>query len=514
MRFLKLTGYRGEQNEYGPPVGFDARDWQGLNGIKFVELASAWDWSRSPFVYSMDVGVGAGKTIGVAWLVSHALNERYARRVVYVAPNRSILEDAIRDFRSFGIHLVNWENGKFPHGEPALMDGLGMTYASLVNCREIQRRLCKEIPTILCLDEFHHLGDDMAWNGAVQYAFEPFVKVVLPFSGTCSRDDKKTLAFMEKGRIEGKYIIYKTDFSYPLGRCIKDKICRNPIFEILGGTVEIPGKSGRRVVDFDRNTRLSKEDAALRLRGAVRHGTATRIDMMSRVIKRVMDGDGKHRAAFYLGGTSRPGVKSVKDARDICPAELIELGVPRDLIDSVYGEESAASRKKLRAFNDSDKLFLICVGMFDEGINIPKIDTAAFLSTVTAKQKLIQRIGRVLRGTGHAAIYGFADPSFVQVARDIEDEVAYHRALCSVDGPDEPGRESRGRREPGPIIEPRGLEAWLDAISIHGHEHSPADYDRVREMLEANGIVADTDRICTTLELVSKGLISLGEAVR
>jgi superfamily II DNA or RNA helicase len=212
LGFLKLTGFRSDSQVFGPPLDFQAREWQDEWGQVVADKMARH--SDGTLTISLEAGVGAGKTVGVAWVASHILNAKLASRIVYVGPNRSILADAIATFRQFGIHLVNWENGKFPYGEPIDTNGLAMTYASLNKNADLQRKLYRHSPTLLCLDEFHHLGDQYAWCGAARDAFEGHVKVVIPFSGTPWRTDRRELPFMTTAGQEGDVLLYAMDYSY------------------------------------------------------------------------------------------------------------------------------------------------------------------------------------------------------------------------------------------------------------------------------------------------------------
>lgn len=506
MSFFELAGFRDENQVFGRPADFEARDWQDALGQIIVDKMAAH--LSGTMVAAFEAGVGAGKTLGAAWASSYILNARMAERVVYVCPNRTILADAIADFRRFGIHLVDWENGKFPHGEPITMHGLAMTYASLNRQPNLQRKLCIHKPTLLCLDEFHHLGDTYAWCGAARDAFEGHVKVVMPFSGTPWRTDKKELPWMTTSREEDGMVLYAMDYSYPLGQCIADKVCRNPIFEFFGADVEIPTSKGIKKVNFD--TPLNRKHSGLRLAGAVRRGTPSRTEILRRAVERI-EGPGHHKGIFFLGGDTSSRDGSAKhDASHHLPEELVKLGVDPRRIVFVTSDDPKSSRK-IREFNDSEAAYLITIDMVSEGINIPRLDTAVFLSSVTAKLKTIQRIGRVLRNQGHAIVLAFRDPSYLQISQDIEDRVKFYEALRKLNGPDDEAGPVAGRTRPrSPGDGPKGLSAWAESISVHGKEHGLEEVKRVREYLVSNGLADDDDRICTTLEFIDRGLLNLG----
>jgi superfamily II DNA or RNA helicase len=498
MSLFELAGFRDRSHTYGPPPGYEYREWQISAGSVFAEKHERAD--GKPFNFLLNGGVGSGKTDAAAGIGTYILNRKVAERIVYVCPNKMIIDSVIDTFKRFNIHLVNWDNGKFPYGEPVSMDGLAMTYASLNNNIHVQKSLCRK-PTALFLDEIHHLGDSFAWCGAAKEAYEGRVRVAFGFTGTPWREDNRVIPFVEYEPEHNGILLYRADYTYSLGKAIHDKVCRSPAFIFLDADVEIPTRGAVHTYSFQEE--LNEKLANRRLAGAVRHGTPTRRMAMERLINECRCGDGYDKSIIFVGGDSSNGSDSgKKDAQVYVVEELIALGIPANKIVSVTCDDSRAAAK-IRDFGKSDAWFLVAIDMVSEGVNIPEAKAALFLSTVTAKLKTIQRIGRVLRGQGRAIIIMFSDLRYIQVHKEIEKDKEFYEAV-NLPAASVTERKS-GERKQRQATEAKGIKAWLDFFGQHGEKCSPEEFDAVREYLEANGIPSDTNRVLNFLELAEKG---------
>jgi superfamily II DNA or RNA helicase len=503
MASFEFPGFRFREHTFGPPADYEYRKWQLKAGTLFAEKAEAA--AGNSFQFLMNGGVGTGKTDAAAGIGSFVLNRKIAERIVYVCPNRMIIDSVIATFKRFNIHLVNWDNGKYEYGEPVSMDGLAMTYASLNNNIKVQKNLCRK-PTALFLDEIHHLGDSFAWCGAAREAYEERVRAVLGFTGTPWRTDNRLIPWVVYEPERNGLLLYRADCTYSLGEAINDKVCRTPGFIFLDAEVEIPVDGRRRVLSFSEE--VADKLANRRLAGAVRRGTPTRKMAMERLIAECRHGDGFHKAIVFVGGdATNPGESGKKDAQVHVPDEFQALGIPRDKIVAITCDDNRAAAK-IRDFGKSDAWILVTIDMVSEGVNIPELRAALFLSTVTAKLKTIQRIGRVLRGQGHAIVIMFSDPRYIQIHKELERDIEYFEAkvLASSAAAAERGT---GERKPRRFIEPVGLKAWVDFVGQHGEKYPPQEFEAVREYLEANGIPSDTARVLNFLELAEKGMVNL-----
>lgn len=464
---------------YGPPKEFQPRQWQQEFQDEFIDHIRQTVNSDAIY-YLLEAGTGSGKTKASALAASRLLNMRAIERVMFVCPNRAIQKSVAESFKGFDIHLSHWENKSHMNGEDAFFQGGVITYQSLAGRPEIHRRLCRK-RTLVIFDEIHHLGDKQAWDVGARSAFEGTGAIVLGMSGTPYRTDGAAIPFTESLPAENGLFKLKANYSYPLGRAIMDGVCREPIFRFYDATVQIP-------LDGMTVTRTFKDDLPIdlanrRLAGAVRRGNRSRHDLLYDALTECLDNN--HRVIIFLGGDSGADLKAVEDAEKHLPTELMRYGIPRDEIVSVTSSSQKALQR-LEEFGKSGARILISVNMVSEGVDIPELTAAIFLTSITAKSTTVQRIGRVLRGKGTAPIFMFGDSRYEELAREIKKSIDYEFTLRGIPRPDcEQGNSTRGPRVRREAV---GLESRPDGIVHNGNRWSESDLERARIFLRSKGL--------------------------
>lgn len=423
---------------FGPRNGFMPRDWQVecLDQYQF-SVASWLERSKSngaainQLRYCIYSAVASGKTKASALIASYLLNSKYIDMIVVVVPNRSISVKTREEYRKhFGIDLVRFHKGKHKDGLPRLKQGYILTYAHLMQEPDLHRRICGP-NTLVIFDEVHHLGDSSTWGAAAQEAFGR-THFVVSLTGTPYRSDNTLIPFVayEDTETEGLRR-FRPDFAYSLGRAIIEGVCREPVFVWSNGTVEIrpPGMSGTVTVTF-KDTNIKGQMASLRLSGAVKYPSPARKRMLQLALERCrLEG---RKVIIFVGGDTEGETTPTIDATEYLPSELEELGITPDEFDVVTGDDPEA-QTKIREFGPSKKWILVSINMVSEGTDIPELSAAIFLTSITAKQTTIQRIGRVLRyflGSHPAAlIFMFEDPEHLDVAANIRKEIEIETQL-------------------------------------------------------------------------------------
>lgn len=428
-----FDGFKGM--DFVAPSGFEPRDWQSTN----LEMFSAWLKSRlvdpnDPMSYLVVAGVGSGKTIGAALMGAYLLNNGTVHRIVYVAPNKTIIRSVKKAFSRFGIDLVEWSNQIHKSGEPRSFHGNITTYQSVVRQPELQRALLKKpgCSTAVFFDEIHHLGDDQSWGEQAKEAFGP-AKVLIGLSGTPFRTDNQLIPFVEYENLDSKLKRYKPNFSYPLGSAVFDNLCRKPFFEWLTGSVQIDRATGAQdICSFDDD--VNEDTANMLVNGAVDPKSTLRLYALR---KSVEECRGKRKLIIFVGGDSTSDEKPTIDASETLPSQLASIGVsPTDMVSVT--SKTKRPHEVLAGFGSSQAWILICVNMASEGVDIPELSAALFLTSVTAKQTTIQRIGRILRMRSTndpiktAIIYMFKDSRYVEYSKEIENEILDEIKLRSI----------------------------------------------------------------------------------
>jgi superfamily II DNA or RNA helicase len=147
--------------------------------------------------------------------------------------------------------------------------------------------------------------------------------------------------------------------------------------------------------------------------------------------------------------------------------------------------------------------------MLSEGVDIPELQAALFLSTVTANLKTIQRIGRVLRGEGMALIAMFADPHYVQIASDIMKEKEYYEQIVLAQASTTEYATSERGAGAAKVVIPTGISSWPSLVVNNGFSHDFELFERVRGRLESRGLPSSFDRVANVIEMADHGLLSL-----
>lgn len=246
---------------------------------------------------------------------------------------------------------------------------------------------------------------------------------------------------------------FKANKTYTLGEAVADGYCRKPKFPLHYGEVKIRNGDEWKIISF--HDSVSEDMEKERLRGAVVFGATTRKDMLRRALEQCRLE--KRKVIIFLGGDTDGDTTPTNDATNYLPSELVELGYGSDDYEVVTGDDPTAQKRIEEFPKHPTKWILISIQMVSEGTDIPPLSAAIFLTSITAKQTTIQRIGRVLRMMENdphtdALIFMFADPNLKQLAREIEDEVEHEVNLKK-------RREREGNGEGGTNKPKRKTEA-------------------------------------------------------
>lgn len=485
---------------YDLPSNWKARGWQDLCMIEFRKrhrLAK-----DSYFSFLVSAGVGSGKTILSALATAYLLNKGSIDRIVYVCPNRTIRTEVIKVYRHLNIELVKWDERAHRDGEPDYANGVILTYTKLMLDYKLMGRLCDERRTLVIFDEIHHLGDKLPWGDGARSAFEDRAACILGLSGTPYRGDNRPIPFVEyqAQAIDGLRV-FEADYTYTLGRAIHDGVCRMPNFKWGDGTVRITLDDGtKKVVDWEE--KLAPHLMNRRLNNAVRHGSKPRLVMLQKAVEYCRR---THRKLIiFVGGDSRrKDGGGIRDAMEFLPAELKSIGVDPRYVCTVVSDDEL-SHDKLAAFGESEAQILIAVNMVSEGVDIPQLSAALFLTSITARSTTIQRIGRILRGDGEAVIFMFGDERYKDIAQyihtQINHEIDMGKAVAIA-------AAERGCGGPKPEADPKdiGLTYADGGLTVNGTFYPPAIVEKYYEVIASESLPESQAFKAVLFPLILKG---------
>lgn len=477
---------------YGPRDGMQPREWQ----VKCMEsyLVSIEGWSQPiPHVFCVYAGTGSGKTKAAGMIVAAMLNSGKVDQVVIVCPNKSIRNKTKKEFlRYFGVELTIFHKRRHGDGIPRMQQGYILTYSALMQDPTLHRRLCKASRTLVIFDEVHHLGDSNGWGNGAEESFGG-VPFIIALTGTPYRSDNTRIPFVCYEETERNGILrFKPNYTYSLGRAVADGVCRKPLFHFHDGKVSIRLGlgAGEITADFS-DHKVNQTISSLRLLGAVKYGSTDRRGMLRDALQKCRDE--KRKAIIFLGGDTQGDETPTQDATTCLPAELQELGYDPEDYDIVTGDDGGA-QAKIEAFGAHEtKWILISINMVSEGTDIPELSAAIFLTSITAKQTTVQRIGRSLRLMGEsdqhkdALIFMFADKDLIELADEMDDEIKCEINLQRKKR--EAGCEGESERERRTRAEAIGIgEGNLRMVKFHGREWPAEVIDRAKRKLRDKGL--------------------------
>jgi superfamily II DNA or RNA helicase len=473
---------------------FEPRDWQSECVEAYRSSVEICEPSGGPHIFSVGAGTGSGKTKAAGMIAAFDLNTKRVEQVVVVVPNRSILKKTQRDFKHFfGIDLHRFNKKKHEHGVPRLVDGYILTYGALLNNQTLHRQLCQSTRTLVIFDEVHHLSENGEWGKAAIEAFQN-ARFVLALTGTPYRPvgDPRIWPLSYEETDTNGLVRLRLDHSYPLGRAVADGVCRKPTFMFSSGDVQMrfTPESPYIVASFD-DTDVTQKVTRERLRGAVRYGTATRLAMLRDALAQCRSE--RRKVIVFLGGDTEGDLTPTEDAVSFLPQELEGLGYGKEEYETVTGDDDDALRKIDAFGSHPTKWILVSINMVSEGTDIPELSAAIFLTSVTAKQTTVQRIGRALRLMGDddihvdALIFMFADPELIELGDEIDTEIKKEIDLRRIkresNGDEKEGKDRKTRAESFGIS---GGE--LKMVLFHGCKWSEDQFKQAMKEVKETGL--------------------------
>ncbi len=409
---------------------------------------------------------GAGKTFWTMHTARELIKAGRIERIAIVAPTTHVKGQWARTAHELGLDIESdYRNsdGAWPRDA----DGVVMTYSQMHEQRALHRKNISRCPTLVVLDEVHHLQETAGWGEAAQEAFD-MAAYRIHLSGTPWNKD---------GYIP--WITYKDgkaapDESYSYQDSLTDGVNCDVFFPKLGGQSEweFDGQVFRHTFE----DKLPERDRARRL------ATILAVPESDFIAQTFSQADTELTRIRQMPRQDRAGGLII--ARDITHAGLIadliaDLGKPRPLV--VTSDKPGAAHD-LRAFTSSTDRWLVSVRMVSEGVDIPRLRVLIYATNYTTRLFFRQAVGRVIRGPEPPAVVFLpADPLLLKYAAEIREERL--EALRRVrDGIDEdvpaPGSSS---------FRPVSGETFADGVIHADGDVSQNEIDHAEDEIRAEG---------------------------
>lgn len=436
-----------EPGEYGLRGGASFRGWHLKARLAREKAIGSHD--EGQHIFNVYAGTGAGKTHYAGLCASTDLNLGRVRRVVVVVWSLAVLDRTREVFRDhFGIHLAPFVGGNaktLRNGVTSDQQGYILTYAALARRPKTHHRISTYEPTLVIFDEVHHLGDKEIYGEAARRAFGEVPYVVTMTGSPFRPKSLGTITFADYVPSDQPGILeYVPSFAYNLGEAIAQGHCRVPRFHFCDDvTVDITPADSDKIIPVTYQDDLPETFARLRLQASVAHGSKSRIHFLRNALDQIK-AEGR-KCIIFLGGQTAKGYTPTSDATELLPVELASLGVEPDEILTVT-KDTKDTHRLLTEFEASERQWiLLTVNKISEGVDVPSLSAAIFLTTWTSDLSFIQRMGRVLRYRGQgdfpeARVYMFAHPASVEASLKITEEIDAAAAI----------REGASREYTGP----------------------------------------------------------------
>jgi superfamily II DNA or RNA helicase len=405
-----------------------------------------------------------GKTFGSLLIASMMIEQGIVEQVIVVAPTDYLRDQWVRKSWSMGgVSLKPFEID--PRTGRVVMNddycGVVTTYAQVASGSnaDVLFGMGRRKPTLVIFDEVHHCGEEKTWGSGVQSAFwarggeNLFHR--LSISGTPFRSDNERIPFVnyekkyftkEDGTMEVHWASI-SDFRYRyVDALMDDEVVREVTFRMETGKFSWQSNvgefSGKEFTDVAFDDNLNEMLWNERYRTAVRpinEATGKASDFVTEILVKANE-----ELSAYRDRRLHPHAGGLVLVEDKEAAEFVG-----ELLTSITGEKAVIvhngitdARTMIEKFSEDSARWIVSIRMVSEGVDIPRLRVAVYLSSYKTQLFFLQFVGRVTRWMNTlpivdrdgmplgqpATIFIPSDPELVKYARELQDEInAYIR---------------------------------------------------------------------------------------
>lgn len=351
------------------PAGFTPRRWAREAMERYL--------AHEAVDFSVNACPGSGKTKFAVMVACEELRRGRVDRVDLVGPSTHICQQWMREMAAWGLHL-DPENAR----ESADCVGRVMTYQRLGMDPEAFR-LKDGRRTLVILDEIHHAGDARSWGDALRHAFDGAARRLL-LSGTPFRSDNRQIPFVRYTL--GDHGSSTSDYTYGYGDALADGYCAPLYFPHHDG--EFKWERGGEEYAADLRQVLDRGKASDRLRTALEPSGAYVRGLLEEANRHLVELRRKHpEAGGIVFGRDVANVKAL--------AQVLHEITGRAPVTVTVDDADAGAR--IRRFRAAGTPWIVSVKMVSEGVDIPRLRVAVFLTNIRTEMFFRQAAGRLVR---------------------------------------------------------------------------------------------------------------------
>ena len=400
-------------------------------------------WIKNDTKGIFEMATGTGKTFTAIGCIKKAQSENNKILIIIAGPYRNLLDQWKRELYKWDVESSILESGTW---NQTLRDEISYLNKFNNNIMSVfitshslfsddgfveQIEKCK-IPTMLIVDEAHHVGTSIVQNGLSKH-----YKYRLALSATIERYFDQDGTDVLRKYFEGP-TGKSTVASYSLGAAIIDnRLCRYNYYPFF---VELDDEEflEYRKLTYQAVRLLHSRDAEKRkkgekiimMRAKIVRDAANKIDMFKEILSRISS-EIKHMLIFC-------SEKQFDDVEEILDKpDAYEIAKDSVLYKRITHDNPKNPKDRIKILNDfanEDWNVIVSNRVLDEGMDVPQAKRCIILASTGNPTQFIQRRGRVLRLYGetyrdgskkdHADIYdilvkpqlnGFEDPNSIKL---------------------------------------------------------------------------------------------------
>jgi superfamily II DNA or RNA helicase len=388
--------------------------WGTATSLRAWQSAALTDYvARSPRDYLAVASPGAGKTTFALSAAAELLGRRRVDRIIVVAPTEHLKLQWAEAGARAGIPIDPTYSAGSGRTSADFV-GVAVTYAGVAVNPLAMRIRTERFKTLVILDEVHHAGDALSWGEGVREAFEPAARR-LALTGTPFRSDVNPIPFVTYAPGADGVPRSVADFTYGYGHALADHVVRPVLFLAYSGDLTWRTRAGDEIA-ARLGEPLTKDLAAQALRTALDPSGEWIPSVLAAADRRLTE---VRRHMPDAGGLV---IATDQDSARAYAALLRKIsGEPPTL---VLSDEKAAS-KRIAAFTESEKRWMVAVRMVSEGVDIPRLAVGVYATSTATPLFFAQAVGRFVRARARgetASVFVPSVPTLLGYAAEMEVE--------------------------------------------------------------------------------------------
>lgn len=336
---------------------FDIRPFSYQQEI--LDKLSAERQIRNHFKNLVVAATGTGKTVISAFDYKRFKQENSHARLLFVAHRKEILKQSIKCFRGV-LHDANFGELFFGGTTPNSLDNLFISIETF-NSQELDKKTSSDFYDFIIIDEFHHAAAP-TYQRLLEY-YKP--KILLGLTATPERMDGKNVLSYFDNRIAAEI---------RLPEAIDRKLLCP--FHYFGITDEVDLQSVKWSRGGYDKTALSN----------VYTGNDLRVILILEQLKKYIADMEKVKGLGFCVSKEHAEYMAQKFNKSNIPSIALTADSDKNERDSAQAKIAAGDLK-----------FIFTVDLYNEGVDIPSINTVMFLRPTESLTVFLQQLGRGLR---------------------------------------------------------------------------------------------------------------------